>query len=203
MWTVHDASGFHGRSPKGSALRQIVESLVLLALAVVLFRGFGAEGYLISTGSMAPSLLGYHHHVVCPACRFSFARGAASEPADPADDIAWASHDTLVAPPTSCPVCGESQIDLTTIPRNEGDQLLVHKNAYEFRDPERWEVIVFRNPRDARQAYVKRVIGLPGERVEIRQGDLYADGILRRKPWLVQRAIRIPVADYAFEPGRG
>ncbi|MCA9064805.1 MAG: signal peptidase I, partial [Planctomycetaceae bacterium] len=93
-----------------------------------------------------------------------------------------------------------SEIDASQVPRNEGDQLLVHKQAYELRPPRRWEVIVFRNPSDPRQAYVKRLVGLPGETLDLVQGDVYVNGELQRKPFSVQQAIRILVSDFNYQP---
>lgn len=49
----------------------------------------------------------------------------------------------------------------------DGDYLLVDEISYRFREPERGDVIVFRSPQDESLYYIKRVIGLPGERVEI------------------------------------
>ncbi|MCA9091130.1 MAG: signal peptidase I [Planctomycetaceae bacterium] len=199
-----------GAYPAPSVFRQLSESVVLLALAVVLFRAFAAEGYLISTGSMAPCLLGYHKQVNCPCCHYQFARGAAFD-ADSTQDMVYASgdgsflgwaHDSLEES-TSCPNCGWSGISVADVPRNEGDQLLVHKNAYEFRDPRRWEVIVFQNAADPQQAYCKRVVGLPNEHIAIRDGDIYADGQLQQKPYVVQKAIRIPFWDNDFQPDSG
>lgn len=189
--------------PAAGVFRQIAESLLLLAVAVVLFRGFFAEGYLISTGSMAPSLLGYHRQVTCPSCHYQFARGAAFDSDSESGEIAWADSTSQHVSLATCPNCGLHDINAGQSPRNEGDQLLVHKHAYEFRDPRRWEVIVFRNPRDQRQAYVKRVAGLPNETVEIIDGDVYADGTLQRKPLEVQRALRVPVANYDYQPEDG
>lgn len=69
-----------------------------------------------------------------------------------------------------------------------GDHLLVSKFIYgvrnpftgevwiDIRDPRRYDVVVFRYPRDPRQDYIKRVIGLPGETVEIRDKTVYIDG---------------------------
>lgn len=48
-----------------------------------------------------------------------------------------------------------------------GDYLLVDEIAYRFREPSRGEVMVFKYPLDPRSYYIKRVIGLPGERVVI------------------------------------
>ena len=69
-----------------------------------------------------------------------------------------------------------------------------------FRDPRRWEVVVFQNQKDPTQAYVKRVAGLPGEQIQIREGDLFVNDRLMRKPFDVQRAARIPVSDYFHQP---
>jgi len=59
-----------------------------------------------------------------------------------------------------------------------GDYLLIDELAYRFREPERGEVIVFRYPNDPRVYYIKRIIGLPGERVVISGGKvtIYKDG---------------------------
>lgn len=188
--------------PRGpSTARQMTESLVLLAIAVTLFRAFAAEGYLISTGSMAPTLLGYHRRVTCPHCRFHFERGASIDETALQDDAVHASSGSgLVDSLTACPNCGWDEIDCAEIPRNEGDQLLVHKHAYDLRPPRRWEVVVFRNYDDSNQAYVKRLVGLPGETIELRDGNVHVDGQIQRKPFDVQQAVRVPVSDFDFQP---
>lgn len=60
----------------------------------------------------------------------------------------------------------------------DGNYLLVDELAYRFREPKRGEVIVFRYPVDRRSYYIKRIIGLPGERVVIDGGEVsvYKDG---------------------------
>ncbi|WP_437185796.1 signal peptidase I [Planctomicrobium sp. SH668] len=179
--------------------RHIAESLVLLAIGVVMFRGLALEGFLISTGSMAPTLLGFHHGVVCPECSFEFARGTQVDELADQIETAWVNFDRNSRPEEDarCPNCGFSGIRMNDLPKTEGDQLLVHKHAYDFRNPRRWEVVVFRNPGDSTQAYVKRVVGLPDESIEISQGDIYIDGKLARKPFHVQNAIKIPISEYA------
>lgn len=173
---------------ESGVVRQIVESLACLAVAVIVFRAFLLEGYIISTGSMAPSLLGYHKQVVCPDCQFEFAFG-----------VAFDRPNTELSQLASCPNCGQGAIDLANVPRNDGDQLLVSKHAYVFGDPKRWEVVVFLNPNNPNQAYVKRVVGLPGETIHVRDGDVYIDGRIQRKTIAQQRAIRIPVFVQEFQ----
>ena len=56
---------------------------------------------------------------------------------------------------------------------SNGDYLLVDEISLHFRDPERGEVVVFRFPRDPSTFYIKRIIGLPGETVKIRDNMVY------------------------------
>ncbi|MBI4034062.1 MAG: signal peptidase I [Candidatus Brennerbacteria bacterium] len=53
---------------------------------------------------------------------------------------------------------------------SNGNYLLVDELTYRFREPQRGEVVVFRYPLDRRAFYIKRIIGLPGERVLVEEG---------------------------------
>ena len=53
---------------------------------------------------------------------------------------------------------------------HSGDYLIVDELSYRLRDPQRGEIIVFRSPIDSSSCYIKRIIGLPGETVEIKNG---------------------------------
>ncbi len=57
-----------------------------------------------------------------------------------------------------------------------GDRFFGNRLAYLFNDPERFDIVVFKYPDDESQLFVKRVIGLPGETVEIREGKVYING---------------------------
>ena len=76
------------------------------------------------------------------------------------------------------------------------DRVLVDKVSYWFRDPERWEVVVFRYPLVTHVNYVKRLVGMPNEQLMIENGDRWArplgsdaDFAILRKPWKVQRKL--------------
>lgn len=62
------------------------------------------------------------------------------------------------------------------------DRVLADKLTNMLRGPRRWEVDIFRFPNDERALYVKRIVGLPGETLEIKGGDVWIDGKIARKP---------------------
>lgn len=55
----------------------------------------------------------------------------------------------------------------------DGDYLIIDELSYYMRPPERGEVVVFRYPLDRKQFFIKRVIGLPGEEIEIQDGKVH------------------------------
>lgn len=168
---------------------------MLFLMAVMMLRGFLLEGYLISTGSMAPGLLGLHKKITCPECGQVYAFGITFD-----DSVTQNANDSDAATQrTRCPNCGLLDIDIRRVPPCHGDQLLVHKGVFQFRQPSRWEPAVFRNPASPGEAYVKRIIGLPGESIQILDGDIYIEGQIARKELLTQRQMRIPVYDLAFQ----
>ncbi len=60
---------------------------------------------------------------------------------------------------------------------SDGDNLLVDKITYRFSDPKRFDIIVFPFQYDADTYYIKRIIGMPGETVQIDyDGNIYIDG---------------------------
>jgi signal peptidase I len=54
------------------------------------------------------------------------------------------------------------------------DRVLVDKLSFHFRDPDRWEVVVFKYPLDRSKNFIKRIVGMPDEDLEVRYGDIYA-----------------------------
>lgn len=69
-------------------------------------------------------------------------------------------------------VSGESME--TTL--SDGDQLIVDKISYRFRDPKRYDIVVFPYRYEKNTFYIKRIIGLPGETVQIVDGYVYING---------------------------
>ena len=66
---------------------------------------------------------------------------------------------------------------------NDGDNLLVDKISYRFRDPARYDIVVFPFRYQEGTFYIKRVIGLPGESVYISDGTVYINGKALEDPY--------------------
>lgn len=59
---------------------------------------------------------------------------------------------------------------------NVGDRFIGNRFAYAFKEPQRYDIVVFKYPDDNKTLFVKRIIGLPGETVEIIDGKVYING---------------------------
>jgi signal peptidase I len=162
--------------------RGVVELFVTLLVGLALSRTFLLEAYVVPSGSMAPVLLGLHAQLVCEACGFDYALGL-DEP--------------VVDRRPVCLMCGLEAAP-GEIGAGEGDRLLVNKSLFELRGPVRYEVVVFEHPIERGEAYVKRIVGLPGETVEIRAGDVWIDGKIGRKSAAQSRVVRQLVFDQDY-----
>jgi signal peptidase I len=58
----------------------------------------------------------------------------------------------------------------------EGQFVLVNKLAYRLGEPQRGDVVVFHNPRNTNEDYIKRIVGLPGDTVEVRDAKVFING---------------------------
>ena len=69
-----------------------------------------------------------------------------------------------------------------------GDRLFVEKITHRFNDLERGEVIVFKPPLESglKDDLIKRLIALPGDTVEVKEGKLYINGVAQDEPYLAE-----------------
>jgi len=150
-----------------SKFREWTESILFALIMVFIIRSFIVQPFKIPTGSMTPTLLGVKK--VCPVC------GRADR------------YDVDI-----CAVDG-TELEIEHV----GDKILVTKFLYgprtpdripftgillpffqlpAIRGPRRGDIVVFHFPEDLSVDYVKRLVGLPGEEIEIRKGRIIADG---------------------------
>lgn len=154
--------------------------LIALILAFV-FRAFMMEQFRIPTGSMAETLRGVHYHLRCVRCGYKY------------DTDGEAAN-------SRCPSCKYLFDPESIVSISNGDRIFVDKCLYNFAEPKRWDVVVFKNPLNPKENYIKRMIALPGEEVEIIDGDIYIDGQIARKPPKVQQEFWMPVYLNDFQP---
>jgi len=149
-----------------ASVRETVESVFIAIVLAFVLRAFVVEAFVIPTGSMAPRLMGQHRQFDCPACGYHYAFGLhAPEGED--------NRRRGGGVPT-CPNCGHLNRPRHGLPAPySGDRVLVLKYLYRLREPRPWDVVVFKNPLDNQQNYIKRLIGLPGQAVEIVHGDVF------------------------------
>jgi signal peptidase I len=114
-------------SRRGSALREMVETILLTLLIYVLIRTFLIENYRVVGHSMVPTLV-------------------------------------------------------------DKQFLIVSKLDYRLREPRRGDIVVFLDPRSDGRKLIKRVIGLPGEVVEIRDGQVFVGGQALDEPYVQNQA---------------
>src|SRR5882724_8839719 len=67
---------------------------------------------------------------------------------------------------------------------SDQERIFINKFVYRFEPIQRGDVVVFWYPLDHSKSFIKRVIGLPGEKVEIRQGTVYVDGKIVPEPYV-------------------
>ncbi|MEG3584810.1 MAG: S26 family signal peptidase, partial [Planctomycetota bacterium] len=119
------------------------QSMIVAFVIAMAARSFVAEGFVIPTGSMAPTLRGQHLLVRGPQTGGEFAVGLqVGAPAPISAAILNNAADRLLGPRFP----GTAKSEGWSAKPRQGDRILTHKTLYHFRDPRRWEVVVFRNP---------------------------------------------------------
>lgn len=67
------------------------------------------------------------------------------------------------------------------------ERLVVNKFIYRFKQPERGEILVFKYPRDQSRDFIKRVIAIPGDTIEVKEGRVFVNGQLLNENYILER----------------
>jgi signal peptidase I len=184
---------------RAAEIANTFEWLITAFILAFVFRAFVMEAFRIPTGSMADTLKGAHFRLRCVQCGYRFDHGFTPSYYNmPEDTIP--SGQVPIRPHVRCPSCGFRLPPNEPAPVANGDRILVLKCIYQFVEPNRWDVIVFKNPINPTENYIKRLIGLPGDTVEIIDGDVYINGLIAHKPPEVQNELWMPIYDNDFQP---
>jgi signal peptidase I len=204
-------------APPESSIKETLESIIVAFVLAFVFRAFVVEAFVIPTGSMAPTLLGQHLNLTDPTTGYSFkasyrdtfVTGIGTEDPFPiqgqvtrrinGQTVHWKPLEARS--PMSDATIYEKQL-----PTEAGDRILVLKYLYALHEPDRWDVVVFKNPENPTQNYIKRLVGLPEEQLWLVRGNVYTaplDGDqwqVRRKPIGVQREVWLPIYHSRYVP---
>ena len=186
------------RKNRVAEIANTFEWLITALILALVVRAFLMEAFRIPTGSMADTLRGAHFRLRCPQCGYKYDYGLGNYRLR-RDAI---PRGYLQPKPSRCPSCGHYQPTGGTMSVAKGDRILVLKCIYQFLEPKQWDVIVFKNPLDPSENYIKRLVGRPRETVEIIDGDIYINGRISRKPPKVQNELWMPVYNNDYQPVR-
>jgi signal peptidase I len=71
-----------------------------------------------------------------------------------------------------------------------GEYVMINTFAYRLRTPRRGDIVAFRHEADARAVFIKRVIGVPGDRIRIDRGQVYVNGAKLDEPYVRHPDVR-------------
>jgi len=154
------------------------------ALRVLLF-----EAFSVPTPGMAPAIRGVHAELDCPNCGCPYSVNMVDRWHSPGLGRRLKN--------TACPNCRQDGIVPSTAEVQLGDRILVDK----WTRPDRWQAVVFRHLPKGTHA-VARLVGLPGETVEIVAGDLFINGRRRRRDPETAPDMWVLVHDTQYQPAR-
>jgi len=203
------------REPWPEQAASFVEFFVFL----LVLKSFFLPLFIIPTGSMAATLYGEHAINTCPNCGMEYAVGW-QKPAN------WPQGRRFHPVSVQCPNCrwqqyfdfghphalrakglAQSEILSNPLRSSPGDRIFVHGwNYAPILDgigdvgPQRWDVVVFKVPRDGQTNYIKRLLGLPGEQLEFINGDLFVNDQIARKTADAQRSLWFPYYNHDYPP---
>jgi hypothetical protein len=170
-------------------MRSAIDRLVLLLALGIVAEGWLTPGLffptVVTSGSMAPRLRGPCWIATCENCGVRFA-------------IDQSEASSVSA--TRCPNCA-SVVSLSSAIAKQGERLLIDTLSLTLASPRRWERVVVSDPDGSGGLVVKRIVGLPDETIEIRSGDVFANGQRARKSLDDLRNMAIRVNDDRHRSG--
>ena len=151
------------------------------------------EAFVVSSNSMLPTIAGVHTAGVCPGCGRRCCWHCLTNRLMTCRLLA---QSVCARPVASCSMIGAGAGELVA---HSPDRFLVNKRIH----PQRRDLIVFPCPDDPDELYVMRLVGLPGERVELSGRDVKIDGQVLARPVELQYLHYVELPRSAWWPGWG
>lgn len=138
---------------------------------------------------------GSEEKLTCPGCRARVSFGDLGYPAGAAGPATCPHCDAhfYVATPQTVKLMPSQRYTRAVTGEDGGDRIVVNKFYYSTHPIRRWDVVVFKFPENPSMNYIKRCIGMPGDRnFKISDGDIWIDGKRQRKPERVWDTLWLP-----------
>lgn len=192
--------------PRREPLLTWIAGFVDLFVWLLVLKSFFLPLFIIPTGSMAQTLAGAYADHTCPNCGWAYEVGVHETPHPPIPPLP-----ILI----QCPNCRYVQQTASVSPTGvklkpkSGDRIVLHGWMYDWGAPfsaKRWDVVVFKNPNQPEENYIKRLIGIPGDTIEVIDGDIFvtpkgeSEPRISRKTRFAQCALWIPYYDHDYLP---
>jgi signal peptidase I len=143
-------------------LTSILAIPIMIAFVLLIFRPFVLEAFASPTNGMAPTILGATQRSSCPTC-------GQTNYCTPLEVDRYVMRGGVSMICKNFHVHEQSDIPNTVY---DPDRILTLK----FLSPERWDIAIFESPDQPDTLYVMRVVGLPGELIEIKDGAVWVNG---------------------------
>lgn len=203
-------------TPEKETWIEQASSFIGFFIYLLVLKSFFLPLFIIPTGSMAQTLYGAHAIHTCPNCGMEYPVGWQPQGVN----TGMGSYQPVV----QCPNCRWQEYYGTPaaldphrplpdsilpgpLRSSAGDRIFVHGWTYDQPlanlpdfGPQRWDVVVFKVPTDGKTNYIKRLIGKPGEQIELINGDLFVNGRIEPKTDDAQRSLWFPYYDHDYPP---
>ncbi len=218
--TTSSPHAAHNKPPKESIKETLVSIIISFVLAFVC-RGFVIEPFVIPTGSMAPTLMGAHMSIRSDESGYTWPVGPWDLSGPDRTPLSIQGKQAGLPVVVNDPMTG-AQITSGAggRPIRGGDRILVLKYLFAINAPHRFDVVVFKNPTNPAENYIKRLIGISDEQVALIDGDIFVRPTadippdsastedqwsqpgwqIARKPRQAQEAVWQPVFDSQYAP---